>query len=110
MKQIPITLMIIILIINIISGLLLSCYHTFNMVLNSIVICIAIALTIWSNRGKIASAFSISFSFIIPFITLIEFIIGLFSPHHIRDNWGIITILCLIAFEIFLIYSAKRHS
>lgn len=80
------------------------------MALNSIVICIAALFSIWANKKPLVSAFSTSLAFIIPTMTLIEFVVGIFSPTQFKDNWGIITILCLIAFEWFLIYAITKRS
>ena len=96
--------------INIIAGLILSCYPLFNMGLNSVVICVAALFSLWINKKPLAHAFSTSLSFIIPSVTLIEFVIGLFSPSQFQDNWGVITILCLMAFEWFLIYAVSKRS
>ena len=96
--------------INIIVGLILSCYPLFNMVLNSVVICVAALFSQFVNKKSLVSAFSTSLAFVIPSITLIEFVIGFFTPPQIQDNWGVIAILCLIAFEGFLIYAVVKRS
>ena len=71
---------VIFLAINIIAGLILSCYPIFNMVLNSVVICVAALFSQFVNKKSLALAFSTSLAFVIPSITLIEFVIGIFTP------------------------------
>lgn len=110
MKRLSPILFVIFLAINIIAGLLLSCYPMFNMVLNSVVLFVASLFSLWINKKPLSSAFLTSLAFIIPSITLIEFVIGIFSPSQFQDNWGIIAILCLMAFEGFLIYAVTKRS
>ncbi len=110
MKHLSPIFFVIFLAINIIAGLILSCYPVFNMVLNSVVICVAALLSQFVNKKSLANAFSTSLAFVIPSITLIEFVIGLFAPAQLQDNWGIIAILCLMAFEGFLIYAVVKRS
>jgi hypothetical protein len=51
-----------------------------------------------------------SLAFILPTMTIIELLIGIFAPCKIQDNWGVIAILCCVAFEFILIYSVIRKS
>lgn len=110
MKRLSPIFFVIFLAINIIAGLILSCYPLFNMVLNSVVICVAALFSQFVNKKSLVSAFSTSLAFVIPSITLIEFVIGLFTPVQIQDNWGIIAILCLMTFECLLIYAVVKRS
>lgn len=110
MKRLSLIFFVFLLIINIIAGLILSAYPTFNMVLNSCVLVVAIAFSLWLNNAKINTPFRLSLSFLIPTVTLIEFIIGIFSPQQFQDNWGIIAILLLIAFEALLIFTVGNRS
>lgn len=110
MNKISLILLIIFLVINVVIGLLLSCYSLFNVLLNSIVLGIGIILTYWSNEKSIASAFRISLAFFVPTITLIEFVLGLLSPTHVQDNGYIIAIICCVAFELLFIYAVTRIS
>lgn len=98
------------MIINVIIGVISSCYPLFNMLLNCAVICVALGFTYWCNKKEMGSAFRMSLAFILPAITIIEFIIGCISPHQFEDNWGIIAILCCMAFEFLLTYSVIRKS
>ena len=108
-KQSPIFI-IILLIINIVAGLILSCYPLFNMLLNCIVLCAALGLTYWCNKKPMAPAFRMSLAFVLPTCTLIELLIGIFSPHELQDNWGVIAILCVMAFQFLITYSVIRKS
>lgn len=80
------------------------------MVLNSVVICVAALFSLWINKKPIATPFATSLAFIIPTMTIIEFVVGVFSPSQFQGNCGIITILCLMAFEWLLIYAVTKRS
>lgn len=110
MKRLPQILLAIILAINIITGLILSCYPLFNMILNTVVICSAFLCYAWLNKQKIASAFATALAFIIPILTIVQIIIGIIAPPQIKDNFGIIAIVCIFALEIFLLFAISKCS
>lgn len=110
MKRLFPLLLATLLAINILAGLMLSCYPLFNMILNSVVLCVAALLGVWVNKKVLSSAFLTSLSFIIPFMTFVQFIIGIFAPSQFQDNWGLIAILFLMAFEVFLTYAVTKRS
>jgi hypothetical protein len=100
----------ILLVLNIVASLVLTCYPTFNLIVNIVVVAVAFLFAYLSNNESIHSAYKLALSFILPAITIIENIIGLISPSQFTNNWGIIIILCLIAFEIIILFSVKRIS
>lgn len=108
-KQSPVFI-IILLVINIVAGLILSCYPLFNMILNCVVLCAALGIAYWTNKKEILSAYNFSLAFIVPTVTFIELIIGFLCPSQIQDNWGVIAILCCLAFQYLLTYSVLRIS
>lgn len=108
-KQSPVFI-IILLVINIAAGLILSCYPPFNMVLNCVVLCAALGIAYWTDKKEILPAYKFSLAFIVPAITIIELIIGIFSPSRFQDNWGIIAIFCCLAFQFLLTYTVIRIS
>lgn len=108
-RQSPIYI-IILLVINIVAGLILSCYPQFNMILNCVVLCAALGIDYWTNKNEIIPAYKFSLIFIVPTITIIELIIGIFAPSQIQDNWGIIAILSCIAFQAMIVYSTILKS
>lgn len=110
MKSLSPLFFVLFLAINIIAGLVLSCYPLFNVVLSSVVICVAALLSLWVNKKPIATAFVTSLAFIIPTMTIIEFVVAVLSPSQFQDNWGIIIILGLMAFEWFIIYAVTKRS
>lgn len=110
MKKYAELFLTILLAVNILIGLILTAYPLFNMVLNSIIILLALGLTSWVNRREINQAFFISLSFIIPAMTFLELLVGILSPSRFQNNWGLIIIILLVAFEILLTAAVVKRS
>ncbi len=88
--------------INILCWLLLSSYHPFNMMVNSIVIVVTTVIIwlLWMTKQK--TPFAISLSFIYSFIGIVQIVLGCMSAESMKDNWRILAIIGLLAFEIIL--------
>lgn len=98
------------LVLNILAGLIISSYNIFNVVLTSIVLIIAIALYIKLNKSEILSSYKISLSFILPTITLVELVLGIFAKSEFTDNWFVMAIALLIIVQVMLIMAVKKIS
>ncbi len=113
MKSISNIVLFVLLVLNVIVGILFSCYPMFNMILNCIIICLGIAFMFGIRRYCTDNAFRLSLAFMIPLLTLFEIALGTLSPPQIKDNWYIIGIICCMAFEFLLIYTmcskSKNH-
>lgn len=83
-------------IVNVLFGLLLSGYSSFNMGVNCGVIVLNTALLYCLYQFNMRDAFRIALSFLFVIIGLIELILGCFMKQHLQDN------ACLIAILIFL--------
>jgi hypothetical protein len=98
------------LVLNIGIGLLISKYLLFNIVLNSAII-VATTILIWlSMIINLKKGFVVSLPFIFAFIGMIQFVLGCISPTNTSDNWYIIIILLLLAFEITMLIITKTVS
>lgn len=91
------------LILNVLIGLLLSKYATFNMCLNSAIILITTVLIVLLDKINLSTAFKISLSYLFGFIGTIEYVVGFFSKDTLTDNWVVITYLVLLVFEILIL-------
>lgn len=102
MKRFVLYIGLTILVLNVITGLLVSTYSNFNMLLNSftIVITSIFIWTLWRTGQK--KALKVALSFIFAFIGAIQFILGCFSPNRCTDNGCMIAIMVLFALEILL--------
>lgn len=81
---------------NLISGLLLEGYRTFNLILTTTVCLMSTCLLLLLRRMRMADAYKIAGSGLILASFLIEFILGAISPARIRDNPILLAILALL--------------
>lgn len=94
------------LVVNILAGLILSAYEPFNIVATSVVILITMGLLYATTAIQLKDAFRVSLCMIFAFVGLILFLLMLFSPNQIQDNWTVIVALVLIIIEIIVLYLA----
>lgn len=94
------------LVVNILAGLILSAYESFNKVATSAIILITTGLLYATTVIRLKDAFRVSLCMIFAFVGLILFLLMLFSPHQIQDNWTVIVALVLIIIEIIVLYLA----
>lgn len=91
------------LILNVLIGLLLSKYATFNMCLNSAIILITTVLIVLLDKVHLSTAFKISLGYLFGFIGAIEYVVGFFSKATLTDNWIVITYLTLLVIEVLIL-------
>ena len=103
MKNLSLIIGTVFLVLNIIIGLLITQYSTFNMCLNSVVIILTTVLIFIARRIHLRDAYFISFVTVSLILGLVAYIIGLFSVDSIKDNWVIVVDLCLLGFEALLL-------
>ena len=106
MKKVILFSTVALLIVNILIGLMLSAYETFNIVATSAIILITMGLLYATTVIQLKDAFRVSLCLIFAFVGLILFLLMLFSPHQIQDNWAMIVALVLIFVEIIVLYVA----
>ena len=98
------------LVVNILAGLIMSAYESFNIVATSAIILITMGLLYATTVIQLKDAFRVSLCMIFAFVGLILFLLMLFSPHQIQDNWAMIVALVLIIIEIIVLYIAHGVS
>ena len=103
MKNITIIVGFILLIANLLFGSILSFYLSFNMWLNCGVIAATTALIYLLSIITIKDGFRISLSMLFGTFGVIEFILGLFAPQHYENNWYLIAIIIIVAFEAIVL-------
>ena len=107
MKRLNLLIGSVLLVLNVIIGLLLTSYATFNMILTSGIIVISIALIEILKHIKLKDAFRISLSALFALFLIINFILGILSPERFQDNGYIIAILIIIAFELLVLMTTS---
>lgn len=97
----------IVLLLNIVLGVMLSSYNTFNCLLNSGIIITTIALLLGVSVLQLKDGFKISFYCLFPFICSIELILGFLSPESLTDNHYIITIIVITFIQLSILVLSK---
>ena len=103
MKNISVIVGSIALLINIMLGLMISVYPTFNCLLNSGIIVISILLLYAVFSIKLKDGFRVSFGCLFTICSIIEFVCGLFTPDRLKDNITLILILLLVLAQMVLL-------
>jgi len=108
MKKVIVLIGVILLIANIIFGLILTKYQMFNICTNCIVIFVNSLLLYCLQELKIKQAFTISLSFMFSVLGVVEFVLGSIAPKQFENNWYLLIVIVLLAFEgIFLVITHK---
>lgn len=97
--------------LNLLVGLMLSAYTVFNMVVVSVILFLTAGILLWiDNSNTLKDGFKVSLSFIIPSLGLLEIILGALMPSRFVDNWCLLVILLLMAFEGILLVATHNTS
>lgn len=99
-----------VLVVNILAGLLLSSYHTFNMVGTSVVVVFTAVLMYITESITMKDAFRVSLPFLFAFLGLVMFLLMLFSKSQLQDNWRVIVSLIIMLVDAVIIYITYRVS
>lgn len=98
-------------ILNLLIGLIISSHDGFNLSITTTIIIITTVLLMIVNGGwRLKDGYKVSLDFIIPTIGLIQYFFALFMPNSLKDNWYLIVIIILWAFETILFISVKTIS
>jgi hypothetical protein len=96
----------ILLVLNVVTGILLSNYQLQNVLLSSSAIILTAVLICLSATMPLKGGFKVSLPFIFMIIGVVEFVLGVVSKHTFQDNWAAIVALALLAFEIVVLILA----
>lgn len=110
MKKTILFATIAVLIVNIVAGLLLSNYHTFNMLATSVVVILTATLMYITECITMKAAFRVSLPFVFAAMGIVMFLLMLFSKHQIQDNWCVIVSLVILLMEAVILYVTHRVS
>ena len=107
MKHLNLIIGGIILLLNVLIGLLVSSYSTFNICLTSGIIILSFAFIEILKYSKLRDAFRISLTFVFAFLLIVCMVLGVLSPETFKDNGYIIAIFVILAIEVILLLSAR---
>lgn len=110
MKHLNLIIGGIVLVLNVLIGLLISSYSTFNVCLTSGIIIISFALIELLKYTKLKDAFRISLTVVFAFFFIVNFILGIISPEKFQDNGYLIAVLIITVFEIIVLLACNAVS
>lgn len=111
MKQSIILIGSILVIVNLLLGLIISAYGCINLVASTVILVLtAVVLLLVNGRMSLKDGYVVSLNILIPIIGLIQYLIAIFMPSRFSDNWGLITLLGLIAIEAILLVATSSIS
>lgn len=110
MKRVVLILGLVILFVNVVFGLLLSCYPWFNCILNSGIIVFTVVMLHCVSLMTIKDGYKVAFNCIFPLCCLIELVCGFISPDDISDNGCIISIIILFLIQVILLIVSNSLS
>lgn len=106
MKTITFIIGSIVLLLNVLFGLMLSSYSTFNCMLNSGVVIVSVVMLYLVSAIELNDGFRVSFNCLFPMFSFIELICGFLAPEHISDNLYLIAIILLVVLQVVMLVSA----
>lgn len=93
----------VLLAMNLLFWFILSSYANFNVAVSSaVIVCTGLLLYI-TNVIRLKDAYRISLMLLIAIGGVIEFILSLVAPNRFEDNWWLIVVIALMAFEAILL-------
>lgn len=110
MKKTILFATIAVLVVNILAGLLLSSYHTFNWTATSIVVLLTAMLMYITESITMKDAFRVSLPFVFAFFGVVMFLLMLFSKPQLQDNWRVILSFVILLAETVVLYITHKVS
>ena len=107
MKTIIIILYSIAILINSISGLILTGYNLINWLTVDLVLILNYIFSIIIIKSKASDGMKIGINFINTFILILLFFLIVRMPHNISDNFNLILIISLLFTQLFFVLSSS---
>ena len=104
MKRIIIFSCLVLLLANLLFGIMLSAYEWGNVLISSSVIVLTSIFMLLIGILPLKDGFKASLYVIYPALGFIEFMLSVFSPDRIKDNWAMIALILLVAFQIIFLF------
>lgn len=103
MKRIILLTSLVLLIMNLLFGAILSSYGIYNMMISSFVIVFTGILLYFTDSIRLKDGFKVSLMLLFAIGGLIEFVLSLFAPNRITDNWWLVAVVAIMAAEAILL-------
>ncbi len=92
-------------------GLIVTAFGWFNIIISTLIIVLTtIILLAVFNLMNLKDGYKVSLSFIIPILGVIEYVLSVFMPNRMSDNWCLILIILLFLAEVVIVSVAQTVS
>ncbi|MBF2708332.1 hypothetical protein [Flavobacterium soyangense] len=106
MKNLFLIIGVILILLNTLTGILISTYHPFNYLMVDFSILFSTFLIYLFSNSNISTGYKIGLTAIFILTGLIKIVFCLVSSPQLQDNFLMISVLGILAFEITCIISA----
>jgi hypothetical protein len=103
MKKIIILSSIVLLVANLLFGLILSFYGGCNVAMSSFVIVGTGLLLYLIHSINLKDGYKVSLTFLFTIVGCLEFVLSLIAPNRFTDNWWLIIVIMIMAFEAIML-------
>ena len=110
MKRLILRLGAILLLANIAFGVVLDAFEKFNLIFSSGIIVYTIIVLLATSIIKMKDAFRVSLLLINVICGVIGYSIGLIVEQRVTDNWCLILLILIVAFQLILLATANSVS
>ena len=110
MKRIVVLSCFVLLIANVLLGLIISSYDTFNVVLSSCVLGVTAVFVLIADSISMKDAFKAVLTFLFAVGGLLCFFISVFAPRKFENNWNVIALILIVSFGTILLLIANTIS
>lgn len=92
------------IVVNALTWMVISRYHTFNMLASSVVLFITGCFNYTAAVIPLKDAYRVAHYFLFSLLGVALFLLILFSPHQLKDNWCVVAALATMLFEAIALY------
>ena len=110
MKNLTVVIAVILIVVNFLLGLMLSCYGSFNVWMNCAVIVFNAILLLLLGSMRIKDGFRYALGVLFPIFGLVEFLCIAFSKPQFEDNGAAVFVLFLWVLQVVVLLAANRVS
>lgn len=103
MRRVVILSGAILLVMNLLFAVILSCYGGYAVAVSSFVIIATCGLLCAIDSIKLKDAYKVSLTVLFSVLGCVEFLLSLFSPNQLEDNWWLIVVIGLLAVEAIIL-------
>lgn len=106
MKKLFLIVGFILIVLNTLTGLMISIYSTFNYLMVDLSLLFSTVLVYLFSNSTISEGYKIGLTILFAITALVKVVCSIAAPQHFQDNFLIVIVLGIIIFEILCLMSA----